>query len=431
MVSAIINDEGPKVCWLLWTCSLKADNQRANNQKAYEGISMIKNILLYKWHAYTEPYLISNLEEMGYHCVVFDEKFEDYHADAVFVMKVVNCIRAENIDMIFSIDYLPLLASAGKMCELPYAAWIYDCPQHTLLSKTTLYPNNFLFFFDSAYAQQLIRQGCTNVFHLPLAVDMEFFEKSIQSAGTDACGYAADISFVGNLYTEKEKWLQTEGIPEYVKGYLEGIEEAQIRVYGYNFVKEMIEEDVARDILQKAELLLNDLYFDNPVQLVADLVNWEISQKERLRVIERLGKTYPLHLYTKSHFEARDNIKLCGPVDYQREMPLVFHNSKINLHITSKTIETGISQRVLDILACGGFCLANYQPEIAEYFEDGKELVMYTDMEDLVQKADWYLKHDDERSAIAGAGYEKVRELFSIKDRLTGIIETVEGNWNG
>lgn len=391
---------------------------------------MIKNVLLYKWHAYTEPSLISKLEETGRHCVVFDEKFEDYHADAVFVMKVINCIQAENIHMIFSIDYLPLLASAAKMCGIPYAAWIYDCPQHTLLSKTTLYPNNYLFFFDRAYAEQLIRQGCTNVFHLPLAVDMDVFEKSIREGENGTSDYTADISFVGSLYNEKEKWLQAEGIPEYVRGYLEGIEEAQIRIYGYNFVKEMIDEKVARDILQKADLLLNDLYFDNPVQLVADLVNWEISQKERIRVIERLSVQYPIHLYTKSPFKAGENIKLCGAVDYQREMPLVFHNSKINLQITSKTIETGISQRVLDILACGGFCLANYQPEIAEYFEDGKELVMYTDMEDLVRKADWYLKHDEERTAIARAGYEKVREQFSMKDRLACILETVEENCN-
>ncbi|MDE7224191.1 MAG: DUF3880 domain-containing protein, partial [Acetatifactor sp.] len=96
--------------------------------------------------------MITKLEKMGYHCVVFDEKFEDYHADAVFVMKIINCIQAENIHMIFSIDYLPLLASAAKMCGVPYASWIYDCPQHTLLSKTTLYPENYLFFFDRAYA---------------------------------------------------------------------------------------------------------------------------------------------------------------------------------------------------------------------------------------------------------------------------------------
>ena len=391
---------------------------------------MIKNILLYKWHAYTEPSLFSNLEEMGYHCIVFGEKFEDYHADALFVMKAINCIKNENIHMVFSIDYLPLLASASKMCELPYVAWIYDCPQHTLLSKTTLYANNYLFFFDRAYAEQLIRQGCENVFHLPLAVDIGFFETGTREGKVGTADYAVDISFVGSLYNEKEKWLQAEGIPAYVKGYLEGIEEAQIRIYGYNFVKEMMDEQTAREILRKADLLLNDLYFDNPVQLVADLVNWEISRKERIRVIERLAIKHPIHIYTKSPFEIRENINLCGPVDYQLEMPLVFHNSKINLHITSKTIETGISQRVLDIMACGGFCLANYQQEIAELFVDGKELVMYTDMEDLAQKVDWYLEHDDERAAIARAGYEKVRKQFSMRDRLACILEIVERDWN-
>ena len=120
------------------------------------------------------------------------------------------------------------------------------------------------------------------------------------------------------------------------------------------------------------------------------------------------------------------NIKLCGAVDYQHQMPLVFHNSRINLNITSKTIESGISQRVLDILACGGFCLTNYQPEIAEFFEDGKELVMYTDMEDLAQKIDWYLKHEEERAAIARAGYNKVKEQFSMRERLAELIAIVE-----
>lgn len=387
---------------------------------------MIKNILFYKWHAYRESYLISNLKEMGYHCVVFDEKFKDYHADAEFVMKVMDCIRTEEIDMVFSIDYLPLLASACEICKLPYAAWIYDCPQHTLSSKTTLYPNNFLLCFDRVYAMRLIRQGCARVYHFPLAVDVECFQESIREGAAAALTYTADISFVGSLYVEKEKWLEAEGIPEYVKGYLAGIEEAQLRVYGYNFVKEMIDEDIARDILVKAELQLSDMYFEDPVQLVADLVNWEVTQKERKQVIERITREHQLYLYTKSQCMERTNIKLCGAVDYQHQMPLVFHNSRINLNITSKTIESGISQRVLDILACGGFCLTNYQPEIAEFFEDGKELVMYTDMEDLAQKIDWYLQHEKERAAIARAGYHKIKEQFSMRERLAELIAIVE-----
>ena len=97
----------------------------------------------------------------------------------------------------------------------------------------------------------------------------------------------------------------------------------------------------------------------------------------------------------------------------------------INLNITSRTIESGIPQRVFDILACGGFCLTNYQPEIAELFEDGKELVMYTDIEDLLQKVEYYLIHEEERAQIAKAGYEKVRNCFSVKDRIAELINSI------
>lgn len=387
---------------------------------------MIKNILIYRWNSNSEPALISNLTSMGYHCVEMNDKFEDYHTDAAFAMKVMNYMDTENIDMVFTWDYFPLLASVCEMRKLPYVSWIYDCPLHTLLSKTVLYRCNHLFCFDRIYANRLAELGCENVYHFPLAVDAAAFEETICRGKEKAEKYAADISFVGSLYSEKDKWLEAEGIPEYVKGYISGIEEAQIRVYGYNFVREMIEKDVAENILEKAGLVLGDMYFDNPVQLTADLVNREITEKERIRVIERISRNHKLSLYTNSDYKGNDNIKLCGTVDYQSSMPLVFRHSKINLNITSKTIESGIPQRVLDILACGGFCLTNYQPEIAEFFEDGRELVMYTDMEDLAQKAAYYLQHEEEREVIARAGREKVMAQFLLKDRLADIMHIVE-----
>jgi spore maturation protein CgeB len=74
--------------------------------------------------------------------------------------------------------------------------------------------------------------------------------------------------------------------------------------------------------------------------------------------------------------------------------------------------------RVLDVLACGGFLLTNYQPEIAEYFENGRELVIYEDYVDLVQKVQYYLAHDDERKEIARNGQKAVRERFNFDDKI-------------
>lgn len=387
---------------------------------------MIKNILVYKQNTDSAPSLTKGLLSMGYHCVEFDDKFEDYHTDAAFVMKALHYIQAENIHMVLSWNYLPLLASVCEMQGLPYAAWICDCSQQALLSKTLLYRCNHLFCFDRVYANRLAALGCENVYHFPLAANADVLAEKRKEEEESAAKYAADISFVGKLYSENGKWLETEGIPAYVKGYIEGIEEAQIRVYGYNFVKEMIDEEAAKNILDKTGLSLGDMYFDNPVWLVADLVNGAITEKERIRVLEKLSQKHAVCLYTDEDYQGNEKIKRCGSADYQNIMPLVFCHSKINLYITPKAIESGVPQRVLDILACGGFCLTNYQPEIAEFFEDGVELVMYTDMADLEQKADYYLQHEEEREAIAKAGREKVISQFSLRDRLSDMLCIVE-----
>lgn len=387
---------------------------------------MIQNIMVYRWNSNSESILIANLTELGYHCVEFNEKFNNYHTDAVFVMHMLDCIQSQNIHMVFSWDYFPLLAMVCEMRNLPYVSWIYDCSNLTLMSKTILYEHNYLFCFDSVYAARLAGMGCRHVYHYPLAVDVAVFDRVIRDAAGKDAAYVSDISFVGSLYNERDRRLETEGISEYDKGYIAGIKEAQVRVYGCNFVKDMIAEDIARKIQREAQLCLGDMYFDDPTQLIADLINQEITEKERLQVLEKLSLTHRLHLYTNSRYEGNQNVKLCGTVDYYREMPLVFHNSRINLNITSKTIEAGIPQRVLDILGCGGFCITNYQPEIADFFEDSKEIVMYTDMDDLVQKVGWYLRHEEERAAIARAGYSKVKECFSMREKLAELIGIVE-----
>ena len=61
-------------------------------------------------------------------------------------------------------------------------------------------------------------------------------------------------------------------------------------------------------------------------------------------------------------------------------------------------------------------------PEIEEYFINGKELVTYDTFEDLVEKAEYYLKHPQERRLIAKAGKKKVIELFSYHNALDAIL---------
>ena len=125
-----------------------------------------------------------------------------------------------------------------------------------------------------------------------------------------------------------------------------------------------------------------------------------------------------------------NNIVWKGYADHEVEMPYIFYNSRINLNVTSRMIESGIPLRVFDILSCGGFCLTNYQPEIAEYFVDGQDLVMFSDMEEMCRKADYYLNHEEERAAICRNGYEKIRTEFEQEDKIREMLSVVfEVEW--
>ena len=69
-------------------------------------------------------------------------------------------------------------------------------------------------------------------------------------------------------------------------------------------------------------------------------------------------------------------------------------------------------------MGAGGALLSNYQPELAAYFEDGKDLILYESMEDAIAKADFYLKHDELRRQIAANGFQKVKKEFSYPKRI-------------
>ena len=137
-----------------------------------------------------------------------------------------------------------------------------------------------------------------------------------------------------------------------------------------------------------------------------------------------LANFIKLHLYSSNKGGLSENICWKGSAGYFDEMPKVFKLSKINLNISLKCIQSGIPLRALDILASGGFLLSNYQPELAEYFTDGEDLVLYYSMEDAWQKCEYYLKHEDERKAIAANGREKAKAFFSYEKKLQEMFTT-------
>ena len=75
------------------------------------------------------------------------------------------------------------------------------------------------------------------------------------------------------------------------------------------------------------------------------------------------------------------------------------------------------------MLANKGFLITNYQAELYDLFTPGEDLVVYESLEDLVEKVQYYLGHEEERKQIAMRGYETVKQYHTYDVRLKQMLE--------
>ena len=64
------------------------------------------------------------------------------------------------------------------------------------------------------------------------------------------------------------------------------------------------------------------------------------------------------------------------------------------------------------------------------YFKEGEDLVCFDGINDLCEKAEYYLAHEEERLAIAENGYRKVREHHNYIERINTMLDIIEENEN-
>ena len=80
-----------------------------------------------------------------------------------------------------------------------------------------------------------------------------------------------------------------------------------------------------------------------------------------------------------------------------------------------------VNLRNFEIPMSGGIEICRFNPELAEYFEDGKEIVFYQDNDELVDKAHYYLNKakDAELNAMKAAARKRAETEHTWWDRFT------------
>lgn len=386
------------------------------------------NILFYRYGSICEPDIIESFQKMGY--LVYENDTEIYDKNPVpgiVIKEISNFIQLHPIDCIFSINFYPILSEICQIYHIRYISWIVDAPVLELYASSITNSWNRTFIFDYTLYTEIHSLNPAHIFYLPLAANVSSKEKAIAKAAKRASDYSAKVSFVGSLYTEKCPFDSIGPLSEYSKGYLEAIMCAQENIYGYYFIEELLSDSLINEI----KTACPDFYTAPDTSKLSDkrliaqyYLGSKITAMERIRTMELLSRHFPTVIYTGSDTSFLPNLQNRGTAKTLTEMPVIFHNCKINLNTTSKAIRSGIPLRLWDIMASGGFVLSNFQTELSEYFEFGTHLDIYGSMDELLEKCDYYLTHENQRKEIALNGLEEIQRKHTYDIRLETLFST-------
>lgn len=377
-------------------------------------------ILFVDWNCYGGQDMKAALQGCGATLSFYPFSPRTDRNDAAFEADFSKAIRSFSPQFVFSFDYFPVISKVCNMLEVVYVSWVYDNPLVSLYSYTLANPWNRVFLFDRQEYLFFKNNGIHTVYYLPLAAAPGRL-RSDASSPDIARKYRADISFVGSLYTEPKHQLynRIRNLPDFTRGYLDGIMQAQKHIYGATLIEELLSEEVLSELRRACPCPPHPDGVETESYLYSNyFLLRHVTAMERTELIQEIARKYSLQLYTNDRTYTCPGCTNHGPVDYYLEAPYVFFHSKINLNITLRSIKSGIPLRAFDIMGSQGFLLTNYQDDFLDCFIPDEDFVYYTDTGNLLDKIEYYLSHEKERLEICRNGYEKILSHHTYENRI-------------
>jgi spore maturation protein CgeB len=87
---------------------------------------------------------------------------------------------------------------------------------------------------------------------------------------------------------------------------------------------------------------------------------------------------------------------------------------------------TQVRLRDFEVPMSGGFYLVEHSDELADFFTPGAEIETWRTREELLEKCRYYLRHDEERRAIAAAGRARALREHTWEHRFAAAFHAMD-----
>ena len=396
----------------------------------YKQIGVKRMKLLYCYGANSKMQdILWGFIELGVEIVMLEKEVDEYATDEKLeldIARIENKAKVDKCDGILSWNYIPAASVVGERLGIPYISWIYDSPLIHVYSKTMHNSCNHIFVFDKVLCKDIKDKG-GNIYYLPLAANttrlgaMNITDEQIKH-------FSEDVSFVGSLYNRNPYNDIAHKLSEQSKKKHEDVFCKQYGNWKENLLNTCISDEDMDELERISPIagIEQYPYISKRSIYLGFILARKMAEYERTRILNTIGEKHRIVLYNSKDDKSELKNIICKPsVEYEYETPIVYFSSKINLNMTLRSIESGLPLRVFDVLGVGGFLLSNYQKEFEDLFVPDKEVVLYSSVDEMMDKIEYYLNHERERLTIAMNGYKRIVSEHNMKRRAATILKTV------
>jgi hypothetical protein len=269
-----------------------------------------------------------------------------------------------------------LLLSAG----IPVLVWFVDNPWHILSAMRGPEWKDFhLAVTDRSFIRTLALAGAGHVLHLPLAASPEHMQS--EKRADPVFANLKELAFVGRTaFPGRDKFFAGQILPE------SSLDKARLCLKkGFRLEEER--PDFRWWVRELGLSPLHEAFWPGKKARGPGLGAAQCNVWWRADCLQAaLAGKNALTLFGDASW--RDELKggiedLRPPLDYYADLPQLYRTADFSLNLNSLLLPAGLSQRIFDIWAAGGFCLTDWSEGLRLFPQELTEEICFRSPEEL------------------------------------------------
>jgi len=337
------------------------------------------------------------------------------HVDPTEALRTARKLAPE---LIVAVNVPPGAETLAAQAGVSLLCWEIDPAVHLLKVPAHEAERAFVFTFRERYVDELKTQGYVHVEHLPLAADPTT-RAPVSLTAAEREHYGARVCFVGTS--------MVEDAPRWERLFLKAYAQRRPAAEGRSVLASVLaaqRRDFGHDGVALA--LANHCRGFGPTEMdILARCAQEIAAAER-RVVyaSRLGR-FGLQVWGDAGWRVAEGagVRYRGTAGSYTDLNAIYCSAGVNVDIGRLHQLDIVTMRIFDVMACGGFVLAERSKDLERLFEIGREVDCYSTLEELEQKVDHYLTHPNAARALAEAGRRAVLERHTVAQRVDRMLQ--------